>query len=116
MDTKRIVIGSLVGGVAMYALGYLIFERAFGPFYAANAGSATGVPRAVNVQWAVALGTLALAVLLTLAIESRGAGSSRGQAFLTAGVVEFLVWFGADFSLYGITNIANLTQTIVDPL
>lgn len=43
MDTRRILIGSLVGGVAMYVLGYLIFEMAFDAFYAANVGSA---PRA----------------------------------------------------------------------
>jgi hypothetical protein len=30
--------------------------------------------------------------------------------------VGFLVWLGADFITYGVTNIWNLTATIVDPL
>jgi hypothetical protein len=30
--------------------------------------------------------------------------------------VGFLIWMVADFTLYGITNINNLTVTIVDPL
>jgi hypothetical protein len=30
--------------------------------------------------------------------------------------VGFLIWLCADFTLYGITNINNLTLTIVDPL
>ena len=45
MDTKRLVIGTLVGGIILYALGYLIFDLAFADFYAANTGSATGVER-----------------------------------------------------------------------
>jgi hypothetical protein len=31
-------------------------------------------------------------------------------------VVGFLLWFTVDFILYGVTNIANLTRTVVDPL
>lgn len=42
MDTRRIVVGTLVGGVVSYVVGYLIFDMAFGGFYAANVGSATG--------------------------------------------------------------------------
>jgi len=31
-------------------------------------------------------------------------------------VVGFLIWVCADFTLYGITNLNNLTLTAVDPL
>ena len=31
-------------------------------------------------------------------------------------VVGFLLWFTVDFILYGITNVENLAQTVVDPL
>ena len=31
-------------------------------------------------------------------------------------MVGFLLWFTADFMLYGITNVGNLTITVVDPL
>jgi len=31
-------------------------------------------------------------------------------------VVGFLLWFTVDFIFYGITNTANLTRTVVDPL
>lgn len=59
MSAKRFIVGTLVGGVALYAVGYLIFVLAFGAFYTANAGSATGVDRAEQLVWAVALGNLA---------------------------------------------------------
>ena len=116
MDTKRILIGSLVGGVAMYVLGYLIFELAFGGFYAANVGSATGVARDVYLQWAVALGSLSLAALVTLAIESMPGALTIGKGFSTAATVGFLLWLGVDFIRYGGTNVPNLTRTLVDPL
>ena len=116
MDTRRILIGTLVGGVAMYVLGYLIFDMAFGAFYAANVGSATGVARDVYLQWAVALGSLSLAALVTLAIETRSGPLTIGKGFGTAAVVGFLLWLGVDCTRYGMTNVPNLTRTLVDPL
>jgi len=68
MDAKRFVIGTLVGGITLHVLGYLIFVLMFGAFFAANQGSATGVNRDVVLQWALALGNLSLAALVTLAV------------------------------------------------
>ena len=116
MDTKRILIGTLVGGVAMYVFGYLIFELAFGGFYARNVGSATGVLRDTPLQWAVALGSLSLAALVTLAIETRPGPLTIGKGFSTAAVVGFLLWLGVDFLRYGGTNVPNLARTLVDPV
>ncbi len=116
MDTKRLLAGTIVGGVALYAVGYLIFTVAFGDFYAANAGSATGVDRSPDLMWAVALGSLAYAALVTFVIVNGvGSLSISGGAKIGA-IVGFLLWFTADFTLYGITNMSNLTITVVDPL
>lgn len=116
MDIKRLVIGTLVGGIVMYALGYLIFDLAFGDFYTANRGSATGVDRAQQLVWAVALGSLSYAALVTLGIGSRAGSSNLAAGVKVGAVVGFLLWFTVDFTLYGITNVANLTRAIVDPL
>ena len=116
MDTKRFVIGTLVGGITMNVVGYLIWNLAFADFFAANVGSATGVARETGLVWAVALGTLSLAALVTLAVGSRTGSSTIGGGFKIGAIVGFLVWFGVDFIHYGLTNISNLTATIVDPL
>jgi hypothetical protein len=119
MGAKRYAIGTLVGGVAVLASGFLIFAVA--PFrdfyaYAMNAGSATGVAREQPLVWAVALGALSYSALVTLAIGSR-AGSMNLRAGIKIGaVVGFLLWFTADFMFYGISNVGNLTSTVVDPL
>jgi len=34
---------------------------------------------------------------------------------VTGAVIGFVVWFHADFIMYGFTNVWNLTLTIVDP-
>lgn len=116
MDTKRFATGTLVGGVILYVAGYLIFDLAFAGFYAANAGSATGVARDPQLVWAVALGSLSYAALVTLAIGSRAGSSNMGAGVKTGAVVGFLLWFTADFIFYGIQNVSNLTRTVVDPL
>ena len=116
MDTKRFMIGTLVGGITLYLVGYLIWIVAFADFFAANAGSATGVDRDAPLVWAVVLGNLSLAALVTLAVGSKAGSLTIGTGFKIGAIVGFLVWFGVDFIHYGISNISNLTATIVDPL
>jgi hypothetical protein len=116
MDIKRFATGTLVGGVILYLAGFLIFDLAVAGFYAANAGSATGVVRDPQLVWAVALGSLSYAALITLALGTRAGSSNIGGGVKTGAVVGFLLWFTADFILYGIQNVSNLTRTVVDPL
>jgi len=69
-----------------------------------------------GLVWAVALGNLAYAALIMFVIGNRRGALSVGDAAWVGATVGFLLWFTADFTLYGLTNIANLTRTIVDPL
>ena len=116
MNTKRLLIGSLVGTVTLYITGYLIFDLAFTDFYSANAGSATGVERESPLIWAVVLGSLSYAVLLTLGIESRSGSVSLMDGLKIGATIGFLLWFTVDFVLFGYQNVSNLTLTIVDPI
>src|SRR5262245_36039917 len=116
MDTKRLVTGTVISGITVFVLGYLIFDTTFAAFYAANVGSATGVARDTQLVWAVALGSLSYGALITLAIGSRTGSPTMAAGVLAGAVVGFLLWFTTDFIIYGITNVANLTRTVVDPL
>ena len=116
MDTKRLIIGTLVGAITLYVLGYLIWELAFGDFFAANRGSAIGVERDPLVIWAVALGTVSYAALLTLAIGTQAGSATIVDGLKIGAIVGFLMWFGVDFIHYGIGNVSNLTATLADPL
>jgi hypothetical protein len=119
MDPKRFVIGTLVGGVTVFATGTLLFSIA--PVrdflvYAMNAGSATGVAREPQLVWAVALGALSYSALITMAIGCRADSVSTGSGIKIGAFVGFLLWFTADFMFYGISNVGSLTSTVADPL
>ena len=116
MDTKRFVVGTLVGGVVLYAAGYVIFTKAFADFYAANGGSATGVDRGGEIFWAVALASVTYAALMMFVIGNRVGSLSIGGGAAIGAIVGFLLWCTADLVIYGTTNIASMTRTVVDPL
>ncbi len=116
MDIKRFIIGTIVGGIALYILGYVMFNLAFADFFAANAGSATGAWKDPQVIWAIALGTLSYAALITLALGTRAGSTTIVEGLKVGAIVGFLMWFSADMIFYGIWNVENLTEAIVDSL
>jgi hypothetical protein len=119
MDAKPFVIGTAVGGCTIFVSGFLLF--AVPPFsnfylYAMNAGSATGVPRESPLVWAVFLGALSYGALVTLAIGTRTGPTSVATGIRIGALVGFLIWFTANFMFFGISNVGNLTTTILDSL
>ncbi len=114
MDMKRLTVGSLVGLVALYILGIVIWEMVFADFFAANTGSATGVVRETQILWPIILGTLFYAVLLTLAVESQSGSQSLVGGLKTGAVIGVLLWGTSDFILFGYLNTSNLNATIAD--
>ena len=115
MECKRITIGTIVGAITLYIIGYVIFDLAFKAFYEANRGSATGVDRSAILFWAVLLSCLAYAALIMYAIGNRANSLSIFRGAKIGAVVGFLLWFTVDFTFFGYTNLSNLTVTIVDP-
>ena len=118
MTARDLATGTVVGAVTLSATGYLMFWTVLRNFYsyALGAGSATGVPRESPVIWAVALGALSYSALVTLAIGNCGGSPTMRAGVKVGAVIGFLVWFTADFFLYGISNVLNLTSALIDPL
>lgn len=116
MNAKQWVAGTIGGGVVLFALGYVIFELLLGDFYAANGGSATGVEKDPQVMWAIVVAALAYAALILVALSGRTGSLTVACGMKAGAAVGFLLWLCADFTIYGITNVNNLTLTIVDPL
>jgi hypothetical protein len=116
MDGTRLAAGTVVGGVTLFVLGYLIFDVALGDFYVANSGSATGLWRNAPLWWAAILGTLAYGALITFAIGNASGASSPAACATVGATVGFLLWFTADFIVYSYMDMATLTRTVIDPL
>ena len=108
------LIGSIVGGVTLYILGYVFWGMVFADFFAANAGSAEGVPRETEILWASGLGTLLYAALVTMTIEARSGTTSVVDGLKAGAIVGFLIWGTADFILFANFNLSNLNATIAD--
>ena len=112
MDAKRFVTGTVVGGIVLFATGYLIFNVLFAEFYRANGVS--GVDREMPIMWAGIVASLPYAALITYALGTRS-GTSIGSTALVGAIAGFLLWATADFAIYGFMNVQNLTRTMVDP-
>ena len=113
MDTKRLAIGTVVGGITMFLVGYLFWNIAFD--YWNGAFDAAGVAREPQLLWAAVLSNVPAAALVTLAIE-RGGSSTIGGGGKIGAIVGFLVWSGVDVAFYANTTIFDLTTIILDPL
>ena len=115
MTTQRFAIGTLVGGLVLFFLGYLIFVVVFGEFFAANAGTATGVPKDPIDFVTLAIGQLAWGAALTL-ILGWASVSSVGQAARTSATVGLLFFFGIDLTIFATQNTSTLKAAVVDPI
>ncbi len=115
MDGKRLLTGAVVGGIAMFALGWLVFELAFGSFDDAGSNLPAGVVRDTRILWAWAGGSVALAVLVTFALTWAQA-TSFGSGFKVGAIVGFLVWLGVDLLRYSGIDDLTLTVTLLDPV
>ncbi len=113
MDTKKFALATIAGGITLFVLGYVFYEVLLAGFFEANAGTATGVMKETPVFWAVLLGELGAAALITLALGWAGA-SGAGDGFKIAAKVGFLVAFSINFIIFGVMNISSLPAVIVD--
>lgn len=113
MTTQRCILGTLVGGVILFFVGFLIYGVLLVDFFEANAGTATGVMKDSPNLMALAGGQLLWGGALTLALGWAGAASAVDGLKVGAklGVLFFL---GVDLTLYATSNMSNLTGALVD--
>jgi hypothetical protein len=115
MSARRLLVAALVGGSVYTVLAYLMFNVVFAELFAQNAGSATGVPRADLVWWAIVLGNVSLAFLVALCCNWARATTIL-QGCRIGATVGFLIWLGTDSLQYGLTNLWKPAILIIDPV
>jgi hypothetical protein len=116
MGTKKFVIGTLVGGITYFILGYLIYGMALSGFFSRNSLGPPGSMKTMNdiIWWALILGNLAGAALLTYIflkltnINSFGSGARVGAA------IGFLMGLSTDLIQFATANNLDRKATLVD--
>lgn len=113
MTIQRCVLGTVVGGLVLFFLGYLLYGILFAGFFEANAGSATGVTREPFNFVALGVGQLMWGGALTVVLGWTRTSSVAGGIKVGA-AIGLLFFLGFDLTLYATTNLSNLTGAIAD--
>ena len=114
-ELKRILSAVLVGAVAFFVLGILLYVVALGGFYESNLGSATGVVREIPVSWVLVVSQLGYAAMLLFVFHYAEVQSARSGLRVGA---AFGLLFGLAFAmdLYAVTHWSNVNVALVEPL
>jgi hypothetical protein len=110
MDAKRLLTGTVVGGIVITVLGFLLYEVILAGFFDAQMMVAT---RAAPIWWAAIASALVHGALVTLVLGWAGAGSAAA-GLKTGALLGVLVWLGADLILYGVFEFSTLTGALAD--
>ncbi|MFN3840810.1 MAG: hypothetical protein ACK4RF_08885 [Cyclobacteriaceae bacterium] len=118
MDAKKRILATLAGFVVFFLLGWLLYGMLLMDFFNGNQGTATGVMRADTemIWWALAVGNLMQAYLLVYIFGNWANITTFGGGFKAGLIIGLIIGYGVDLTMYGTTNIMNLTGALVDPL
>ncbi len=113
MDTRKFLLGSLIGGVVIFFLGYLFYVVILSSFFESHAGGTNYMKDPPDMLFII-LGNLANGALLSY-IFSRWAGIKTAATGLQAGaVIGLLIGLAWDFLMYGTSTLMDITGTIAD--
>ncbi len=110
MNTNKILLGGLAGGVAYFFLGWLVYGILLGSVFESPAA----VAKDPMEMWAMALSCLLFGLLLAL-IFGRWANISTFMTGAQAGaLIGALVAAWVDFSMFSMYNFVSLQQVLID--
>lgn len=116
MKTKKIFLGGLAGGTALFFLGWLVWGILLAGYSTANFNQCMMKPMEEMVWWAIILANLATGLLLSLVFTLSDTKGVKDGALL-AGLVGFLVTTSYDLGNYSMSTMFNsLTVVGVDIL
>ncbi len=115
MNTKKFLIGGIVGGVVYFLLGWLFYGQILAQYFQGHPGTATGVDRAMDqfIWWALILGNLLSGFLLAYVFSKSGV-SSLSSGLITGGILGFLMSSSYDLIMYATTNITSKHAMLAD--
>lgn len=116
MSSNKFLIGTLVGGITFFLLGYLFYGLALSSFFMNHTVAPSGSMKNMDqiVWWALILGNLTSAALLSYIFLKLGNVSSFGSGARTGFVIGFFMSLSMGLVRFGTENSLDLTGTITD--
>lgn len=114
MGTQRFVIATVAGFITLFLLGFLAYGLLLADFFAASAGAGIAVMRDPPFLWAIALGELFAAALLTIVIGRWAGCRSAGEGARIAALFALLLGLSMGLTLYGVMDASTVASMIVD--
>jgi uncharacterized membrane protein len=116
MNANKVLISTLIGAIASFILGFLIYGFVLDSFMRNNAGTPAGMMKENPDMIAMVIANLALAFLFSY-IFARWAGIKTLQTGAGAGaLIGFLMITTFDLLMYSTSNMMNLTGVFADIL
>lgn len=115
MNTNKFVIGGIIGGVAYFILGWLIYGMLLMSFMLEHSNNSSGVFRseADMIWWAMIAGNLAMGFLLSYILNKANVNSVSAGA-TTGAMVGLLFSAAIDLIIYAQVNLWDTTAMAVD--
>lgn len=110
MGAQRFLTATVIGGVALFVAGGLIYGLAL-----ANAYPATVIDREAPLWLWLGLSELAFGALLSVIIGNWPGASTAGGGFKAAAIVGFLLSVGFGLGFYSMTTLPVSVMSYVDP-
>ena len=114
MDTKKFLMGTVVGGIVFFFLGYLLYGILLVEFFAENAGTATNVAKTELQWWPLIIANLAGAAMYSYIFLRWTDINTFGEGVKAATLIGFLIALSWDFTTYDTTNILTLNGAMAD--
>jgi hypothetical protein len=115
MSTKKLVIGGIVGGVAMFLLGWLIYGKLLMDFMTQQHGmpAPIGVYRAEPLMLYIVLGNIIGGFFIAYIFLKTNTTTLFSGLFL-GGVMGLLIAASMDTLMYGLTHLMSRKGIVID--
>lgn len=115
MNTKTLIAG-LLGGIAYFFLGWLLYGMLLASTFENLKGSAQGVSRSDEemIIWSLAIGNLAMGLAMAYILNHWAKVSTVQTAAINAATVGLMLCLGMDLMWYATTNIMTLGGVLLD--